>query len=97
MITPQDCENMQEIRDSIDAIDRNIIEQLGLRAQYVSAAAKFKTTASGVKAPDRVKAAIAMRREWAQDNKLSPDVIEKMYQLLIDYFISNEMKEWQAK
>ncbi|MGY3211722.1 isochorismate lyase [Mucilaginibacter sp. HD30] len=92
MIEPEKCENMLEIRTEIDSIDKNIITLIGKRYQYVKAAAKFKTSETSVKAPERFKAMLVERRTWAEQQGLSPDMIEKLYSDMVNYFISEELK-----
>lgn len=96
MKTPNECLNMQDIRAEIDAIDRQIINAFGNRFEYVKAASKFKTSETSVKAPERFKSMLQQRRIWAEEG-LNPDVIEKLYQDLVNYFIEEELKHWQAK
>jgi len=96
MKLPDACENMQDIRTEIDAIDQEVIQLLGKRFAYVKAAAKFKTSATAVQAPERFKAMLQQRREWASAAGLSADAIEKMYSDLVKHFIEEEMKHWQA-
>ena len=79
IIEPADCTGMEDIRVEIDSMDRDIIAILGKRFEYVKAASKFKTSETSVRAPDRFKAMLAQRREWALSEGLSPDAIEKMY------------------
>ena len=90
-----DCQNMDDIRAVIDVIDQDIIVQLGQRFAYVKAASKFKTSATDVRAPERFKAMLQQRRQWAEENGLSPEAIEKLYRDLVEYFISEEMQEWE--
>ena len=97
MKTPDECENMIDIRAEIDTIDRQVIALLGQRFGYVKAASKFKTSETSVKAPERFQAMLQQRRVWAQEEGLNPDVIEKMYSDLVNYFIEEEMKHWQNK
>ncbi len=96
MKPPEECGNMTEIRVEIDHLDQQIITLLGQRFGYVKAASKFKTSQESVKAPDRLKAMLAQRRAWAEAAGLSPDVIEKMYRDLVNYFIAEEMKQWKS-
>ncbi|MBW4636941.1 MAG: isochorismate lyase [Gloeocapsa sp. UFS-A4-WI-NPMV-4B04] len=97
MKTPNECLNMQDIRAEIDAIDRQIINAFAKRFEYVKAASKFKTSETSVKAPERFKSMLQQRRIWAEEEGLNPDVIEKLYQDLVNYFIEEELKHWQAK
>ncbi|WP_043230378.1 isochorismate lyase [Pseudomonas sp. CF161] len=95
-LQPQECQGMDDIRREIDRLDQSVIQLLGQRFQYVLAASKFKTSATSVRAPERFKAMLATRREWAQAEGLSPDAIEKMYSDLVTHFIEQELQHWQA-
>ncbi|NJN85832.1 MAG: isochorismate lyase [Leptolyngbyaceae cyanobacterium SL_7_1] len=97
MKLPNDCETMTEIRSEIDQLDRQVIALLGQRFAYVKAASKFKTSETSVKAPERFQAMLQQRRVWAQEEGLNPDVIEKLYQDLVNYFIEEEMSRWRAE
>ena len=86
---------MEDIREAIDTIDQEIISLIGKRAQYVYAAAKFKTNAGSVKATDRVQKMMTQRRQWAEASQLDPDLIEQLYQNLVHYFVQKEMQAWE--
>jgi isochorismate pyruvate lyase len=92
-----DCKDMSEIRTEIDALDRTIVHLIGRRYNYVKAAAKFKTSETSVKAPERFKSMLVERREWAIEEGLNPDAIEKMYSDLVKHFIAEEMVHWKKK
>lgn len=94
-LAPEQCANMADIRGEIDLLDCAIIQLIGQRYQYVKAAAKFKTSETTVRAPERFKAMLLQRREWAQEQGLHPDVIEKLYSDLVGYFIKEEMERWK--
>jgi len=95
-IQPADCADMQDIRSEIDRLDQAVIKLLGKRFQYVLAASKFKTSATSVRAPERFQAMLATRRDWAENEGLNADAIEKMYRDLVNHFIAEEMKHWAA-
>ncbi len=97
MREPSECRNMQDVRAEIDSIDQEVIQLLGRRFAYVQAAAQFKTSATSVRAPERFKAMLAQRRVWAQEVGLDPDVVAGIYRDLVNYFIAEEMKKWQAE
>lgn len=96
MKRPEDCESVEDVRRGIDALDREIVALIGRRARYVEAAACFKRDESGVRAPERQRAMFAERRGWAEEEDLDPDVIEKLYRDLIDYFVAREMDRWRS-
>jgi len=92
---PSDCCDMSEIRAEIDYLDRAVIALLGQRFKYVQAAAKFKTSETAVRAPERFTAMLQQRREWAIEEQLNPDAIEKLYSDLVKHFIAEELQQWQ--
>lgn len=90
---PHECSDIAEVRDEIDRIDSQIIQLLSTRFGYVREVVKYKdNTATGIEATDRRAAVIASRRKWAEEASLNPDVIENIYNTLIDYFIDEEKK-----
>lgn len=96
MKPPEDCESIEEVRREIDALDHEIITLIGRRARYVEATAQFKTSESSVRAPERQKAMLEQRRQWAEEEGLDPGVVEKIYQTLVEYFIQREMERWRV-
>jgi isochorismate pyruvate lyase len=92
---PADCSDMTDIRAAIDQLDRGVIALLGQRFKYVQAAAKFKTSAAAVQAPERFSAMLQQRRVWAVEEQLDADVIEQLYRDLVQHFIAQELQQWQ--
>ncbi len=97
MKPPEECQNMTEIRSEIDSLDRQVIQLLGQRFAYVKAAAKFKTDATSVKAPERFQSMLQQRRIWAEVEGLNPDAIEKLYRDLVNHFIQEELQQWKTQ
>ena len=97
MKQPDECDNMTEIRAEIDALDRQVIALLGQRFQYVQAAAKFKTSTTSVKAPERFQSMLKQRKQWAEQEGLNGDVIAQLYEDLVNHFIAEEMRHWQER
>ncbi len=95
MLTPDQCQNIADIRAEIDRLDRQVIALLGQRFAYVKAAAKFKTSAATVKAPERFETMLQQRRVWAEEEGLNGDAIAAFYRDLVNHFIAEEMKSWQ--
>nr|ACN22480.1 hypothetical protein [Klebsiella oxytoca] len=86
---------MDDIRAEIDLIDRAVVNLIGKRYQYVLSAAKFKTSATAVRAPERFKAMLEKRREWAEQDGLNADAIEQLFSNLVNHFIEEEMQRWK--
>lgn len=88
-----DCNNIEDIREAIDELDREIIKLLGRRFQYVKGIVKFKDkNEQSIVARERKEAVIRSRRKLAIENGLDPDVIEDLYRNLINHFIEEELK-----
>lgn len=90
---PAHCESIEDVREAIDALDREIVYTLARRARYVEVAAHFKTDEESVRAPERQRTMLATRRRWAEENGLDPGVVEDLYRTLISYFVGREMQE----
>ena len=63
---PAEVRDLQDVRAAIDSIDAQIVELLGLRLDYVLAAAQFKPDLASIPAPDRVREMLDQRGEWAR-------------------------------
>ena len=96
MKKPEECNQIADIREAIDKIDQNIVDLIGVRAEYVQAAAEYKADVNSVKAPHRVREMLQKRRQWAADKSLDPDFVARIFSLMVDYFVNQELKEWSA-
>ena len=96
MKLPEECDDINDIREAIDNIDRHIIELIAKRSKYVHKAAQFKTSTKSVKAEDRVLIMLSARKQWAKDNNLNEEFIADLYKNIVNYFINEEMKKWQS-
>ncbi len=92
MKNPGDCSNIDEIRNEIDAIDRNIINLLGERLLFIKAIVRFKKSKEDVMARKRYAQVLEERRKWAAEQGIDPDIVEKAYRTLMDYFIEEQKK-----
>ncbi len=93
MKKPEECKDIDEIRNSIDLLDAEIIRLLGERFKYVQEIVKYKNKdRDSIVAKERREQVIRTRRELAVENGLNPDIIEQIYKLLIDHFIDEELE-----
>ena len=93
MKLPEECQNIQEIREAIDNIDKEIIKLIGIRFNYVKEIVKFKNKdRDSIVAKDRYNEVIQNRRMLAVENGLNPDLIENVYKSLINHFINREIE-----
>jgi isochorismate pyruvate lyase len=93
MKQPEECENIKEIREAIDDIDREIIKLIGKRLVYVKEIVKFKRKdRDSIVAKDRYNEVIENSRKLAVENGLNPDLLENIYKNLIHHFIDKEIE-----
>lgn len=93
MKQPGECENIDEVRQAIDQLDQKIIRLLGERFSYVKEVIRFKEPdEKSVIARDRFNAVLNSRRKLAVEAGLDPDIIEKIYRDLLNYFIQEELR-----
>jgi isochorismate pyruvate lyase len=93
MKVPEECKNIQEIREAIDNLDKEIIKLIGRRFSYVKEIVKFKKKdRDSIIAKDRYNEVIEKIRMLAEENGLNPDLIENIYKSLINHFINKEIE-----
>lgn len=92
-----DCQSIQEIREIIDEIDCEILSSFGKRNEYVKAIVKFKSDKDEIIAAERQLEVLQKRKEWAKEFGLDPDLIEKIYKILINWNIQQEMEIFRSK
>jgi isochorismate pyruvate lyase len=92
MRDPKQCKSIDEIREGIDDIDIQIIELLSKRLDFVKEIVKFKIDEEDIVASSRQKEVIRLRRKWAENKELDPDLIENIYKALMQFNIQKELK-----
>lgn len=92
MKDPKDFKSIQEIRDSIDEIDYNILKLFGDRNRCVEKIINFKTDKEGVIAQKRQEELLEFRRKWAEEFSLEPDLFERIFKMLINSNIEKQME-----
>lgn len=89
------CENLEEVRENIDRIDRDIVKLIAERSKYVVQAANLKKDVEDVRAHQRVERVINKVRDLANDNDVNPDIVENIYREMISSFINFELSEYK--
>lgn len=84
------CRDMNEVRDAIDALDREIVALLADRLHFINEAGRLKTDRSAVRDDARIEDVIAKVRRAATDAGIDPDFIEPLYRDLIERSIGHE-------
>ncbi len=93
---PEDCQNLDDVRGGIDAIDRRIVELLTDRSRYIERAARLKHDADEIEVPARVEEIVSTVRSLAARSGMSPDIVERIYRVMIASFIEYEMQQYRG-
>lgn len=90
---PSECTTIDDVRNEIDNIDREIIRLLGQRFGYVKEVVKYKSNdRKSIEASDRRTAVINTRKQWAEEQGLNGEIIGNIYDQLVAHFIEEEVK-----
>ena len=85
ILKPGACKNIQEIRDAIDVIDQEILQLFAERHEYIMEIVKFKSSdEEAIIAKERKEQVLKHRKAWAEEQGLDPELIEKVFRLLIE-------------
>ena len=85
------CENLEQIRERIDALDREIVSLLARRGEYVLQAAAFKRDAAHVRAPARAATVIDNAGRLAEEAGADRAVVERIYREIVAAFTDAEL------
>ncbi len=83
--------DLDSYRQEINKIDEQIIQLLGQRQQQVEGIIQIKTALNlPAHQPARFNEVVERCRQLAVENKLDPDVVEAIWNLLHEYFLKLE-------
>ena len=91
---PEDCETMADVREGVDATDRELVALLERRFGYMRAAARIKQSRDTVRDEERKASVIAAARAEAERKGLPGEVIEDIWEQLVEGSIAYELVEW---
>lgn len=93
---PDDCRTMAEVREGVDAIDRELVRLLVTRQGYMHAAARIKPNRDAVYDSDRIEDVVAKVLGEAKAQGLSGDIAEPVWRKLIERCIAHEFDVWDS-
>lgn len=91
---PEDCRTMAEVREGVDALDRDLVALLATRFGYMRAAARIKPTRDAVRDEARKASVIAAAVAEAEAHGIPADVIADLWERLVEGSIAYELGEW---
>jgi isochorismate pyruvate lyase len=91
---PEACETMIEVREGVDALDRELVALLAKRFGYMRAAARIKPSRDAVRDEARKTSVIAAAVAEAETHGIPADVIADIWERLVEGSIAYEFGEW---
>ena len=93
-LRPEDCATMPEVRDGVDALDRELVALLAKRFGYMRAAARIKPSRDAVRDEARKAGVIAAAVAEAEAHAIPGGVIADIWERLVEGSIAYEFTEW---
>ena len=91
---PAACETMADVRQGVDALDRQLVILLAERQRYMDAAARIKQDRAAVRDNARVEDVVAKVKAAARAAGLSEEIVEPVWRTLIERCIAYEFGVW---
>lgn len=94
---PEDCKTMGDVREGVDATDRELMALLDRRYGYMRAAARIKPTREAVRDEERKKAVVDAAASDAETRNLPADDLAGIWDALVESSIAYELAEWDRR
>lgn len=94
---PSDCQSIEEVRNELDRIDKQLIALFSERHKYIEKIVEFKDDEEGIVAINRKDEVIEQRAVWAAKQGLNGETFKKIYTLLVDSNIKRELEIFASK
>jgi isochorismate pyruvate lyase len=94
IVPPKDCETMAEVRQGVDATDRELMALLERRFGYMRAAARIKSGRDDVRDEVRKAEVIANAAKDAEERGLPAEKLAQIWDELVETSIAYELTEW---
>lgn len=88
------CRDMNDVRNEIDTLDREIVALLADRLHFIAEAARIKADRDAVRDEPRVEDVVKKVRAAAAQAGIDPDFVEPIYRDLIERSINHEFREF---
>lgn len=91
---PEDCTTMTQVREGVDALDRELVSLIATRARYMEAAARIKPSRDVVRDEWRIEDVVSKVKTEAARVGLSLDIAEPVWRELVERSIAYEFEIW---
>ena len=96
-LSPQECRTMAEVRDGVDAVDRELVALLGRRFGYMRAAARIKAERGHVRDETRKALVIANAAALGERHAVPRPIVERLWDHLVEESIAYELDRFDEK
>lgn len=93
-VLPADCKTMDEVRDGVDRLDREIVALLGERFRYMGAAARIKPDRGAVRDEWRKADVLAKVEASAAEAGAPAERVAALYEALVEASIAYEFERF---
>ena len=93
---PADCETMAEVREGVDALDRQLVALIAQRSRYMEAAARIKPSRDKVRDEWRIEDVVSKVKAEAEQKGLPVAIAEPVWRELIERSIAYEFTVWDT-
>ncbi|MXP43721.1 chorismate mutase [Allopontixanthobacter sediminis] len=92
--SPENCETMDDVREGVDHVDRELMALFARRFGYMEAAARIKPEREAVRDEPRKAKVISAAMADAKERGLPETVIGQMWEALVEGSIAYEFARW---
>jgi len=93
-VSPEDCRTMAEVREGVDALDRQLVALIAKRARYMEAAARIKPSRDVVRDEWRIEDVVSKVKAEAEKAGLSVSIAEPVWREMVEQSIAYEFRVW---
>lgn len=93
-VDPANCRTMAEVRQGVDALDRQIVALIGERFRYMDAAARIKTDRGQVRDEARKAEVVANARAHAASHGVPDAAAAALWDALVEASIAYELERF---
>lgn len=93
-ISPENCSNMAQVRECVDAIDRDLVALLARRFDYMDAAARIKSDRQSVRDEARKAQVLSNVAREAAAAGLDAERLRAVWDVLVEQSIAHEFTQW---
>lgn len=91
---PEACQTMAQVREGVDALDRELVALIARRAGYMEAAARIKPSRDVVRDEWRINDVLTKVKAESERVGLSVEISEPVWRELVERSIAYEFKVW---